>query len=94
MKVRWLKVAALNLEQVGSYIAMYNPEAAKRAVQKITQSSERLALFPESGRPGRVAGTRELVVTGLPYILVYRVKPTRVDIHRVFHDAQRWPEKM
>jgi len=40
---------------------------------------------------GRVAGTRELVVVGTPYIVVYRIEPAAVVILRVLHGAQRWP---
>lgn len=51
----------------------------------------RLAEYPKIGRIGRVAGTRELVVTGTPYIVVYRIEPTAAVILRVLHGAQRWP---
>jgi toxin ParE1/3/4 len=51
----------------------------------------RLRSFPESGRAGRVAGTRELVVSGTPFIVIYRVKPSAVVIIRVLHAARRWP---
>jgi hypothetical protein len=50
-----------------------------------------LALFPNGGRIGRIAGTRELVLAPLPYIVVYRVNPDSVDIVRIFHSAQNWP---
>lgn len=43
------------------------------------------------GRPGRVKGTRELVVNGTPYRVVYRVEAEVVLILRVLHGAQRWP---
>ncbi len=51
----------------------------------------RLADHPEGARPGRVRGTRELVVTGTPYVVVYRVEPSAVLILRMVHGAQRWP---
>ena len=51
-----------------------------------------LAEHPRIGRPGRVADTRELVISGLPYILPYRVASDRVEIIRVLHSARSWPE--
>jgi toxin ParE1/3/4 len=45
------------------------------------------------GRPGRVTGTRELVVDGTPYILPYRVRNRVVQILRVLHGARRWPQR-
>jgi toxin ParE1/3/4 len=55
---------------------------------------ERLGAFPAIGRPGRVAGTRELVVSGTPYIVPYRVRGERVQIITVLHSAQRWPDRL
>ena len=46
------------------------------------------------GRPGRVLGTRELVIGGLPYIIPYRVRDNYVDILRVLHTSRRWAEKL
>ena len=54
---------------------------------------EHLAMSPGLGRPGRVAGTRELVVSGIPYIVPYRVKGEVVQIITVLHGAQKWPER-
>ena len=48
---------------------------------------------PRVGRPGRWTGTRELVITGTPYIAPYRVRAGAIEILRVFHGAQEWPEK-
>ncbi|HET6521471.1 MAG TPA: type II toxin-antitoxin system RelE/ParE family toxin, partial [Geminicoccaceae bacterium] len=52
-----------------------------------------LAQHPESGRPGRVPGTRELVVSGTPYIVPYRVQGNTVQILRVLHGARKWPTR-
>jgi addiction module RelE/StbE family toxin len=57
-------------------------------------AARRLRDFPESGRPGRVAGTRELVVTGTPYVAAYQVTDTAVRILRVLHGAQQWPDDL
>lgn len=57
----------------------------------ILAAVSRLADYPAIARPGRVASTRELVVVGTPYIVVYRIEPSAVVILRVLHGAQRWP---
>lgn len=57
----------------------------------IREAVERLADFPQRGRPGRLEGTRELVIVGTPYLAVYRTGETSVRILRVLHGAQDWP---
>jgi toxin ParE1/3/4 len=57
----------------------------------IEAAAARLGEYPESGRPGRVRGTRELVVTGTPYVIVYRLETSAAIILRALHGAQRWP---
>ena len=54
--------------------------------------TECLATHPALGRPGRVPGTRELVVSGTPYLIPYRVHGKTVEILRVFHGARKSPE--
>jgi toxin ParE1/3/4 len=93
VRVRWLKRALKNLDEEAEYIARDNPQAAARIVERIATSVDRLATHPASGRPGRVPGTRERVVTGTPYIVPYRVRNDTVEILRVFHAARKWPEK-
>jgi toxin ParE1/3/4 len=93
VRVRWLKRALKNLDDQAEYIARDNPQAAARIVERIATSVDRLATHPASGRPGRVPGTRELVITGTPYIVPYRVRDETVEILRVFHAARKWPEK-
>jgi toxin ParE1/3/4 len=51
-----------------------------------------LAELPEQGRAGRVAGTRELIFTGLPYLAIYRIRKDMVEILRILHGAQNWPK--
>ena len=81
-----------NLE--AEYIARDNPDAAVRVVARIADAVEKLAVYPDLGRVGRVAGPRELVVTGTPYIVSYRVRDDTVQILRVFHAARRWPGRL
>ena len=93
MRVRWLKRALKNLDDEAEYIARDNPQAAARIVERIATSVDRLVAHPASGRPGRVPGTRELVISGTPYVVPYRVRDETVQILRVFHAARKWPEK-
>ena len=93
MKIRWLRTALRNLDEQTAYIASDDPEAALRVVARVQDAIERLALYPSLGRPGRVPGTRELVVSGTPFVVPYRVRGEQVEILRVLHGAQRWPEE-
>jgi toxin ParE1/3/4 len=93
VRVKWLKRALENLDQEAEYIARDNPQAAARVVQRITASVDGLAIHPALGRAGRVAGTRELVISGTPYLVPYRVRGGTVEILRIFHGARRWPAK-
>jgi toxin ParE1/3/4 len=63
-------------------------------IRRIRGAVEQLAAMPGIGRPGRVPGTRELVVTGTPYIVPYRVRDDAVQIITVLHAAQKWPDRL
>ena len=93
MRVRWLRKALANLNAEADYIARDSPAAAGRIEEKITQSIDGLRQRPAMGRPGRVPGTRELVIPGTPYIVPYRVRNEVVEILRVFHTSRKWPDK-
>jgi toxin ParE1/3/4 len=88
VRVRWLRAALANLDAEAEYIAVDNPAAAGRVVQKILRAVDLLKQNPALGRAGRVAGTRELVVAETPYIIPYRVRGDAVEILRVFHAAR------
>ena len=81
------------LEDIREYIASDNPEAAARVILRIRAAVERLSAMPAIGRPGRVPDTRELVVSGTPYIVPYRVTGNAVQIITILHSAQRWPDR-
>jgi toxin ParE1/3/4 len=81
------------LEDLAERIAADNPAAAVRTVERIRAAVDRLARFPALGRPGRVPGTRELVIPDTPYIVPYRVTDSAVQIITVMHSAQRWPDR-
>ena len=92
MRVKWLRQALGNLDAEAAYIARDSPASAAAFVKHLTESAAMLAAHPHMGRPGRVPGTRELVVTRFPYILPYRVREQTVEILRVFHTARKWPQ--
>jgi len=92
VQIRWLRTALANLDAEAEFIARDNPPAAARVVREISQAVEFLRQHPAMGRPGRVLGTRELVVSNTPYIIPYRVRGKEVQVLRVFHAARRWPE--
>jgi toxin ParE1/3/4 len=92
-EIRWLRRALANLDEIATYIAADNPAAARALVAGIKHQVALLRSQPNIGRPGRVPGTRELVIIGEHYIIPYRVKRNHVDILRVFHDARAWPKR-
>jgi toxin ParE1/3/4 len=91
VQVRWTRSAVRQLASIGAYIAESNPRAATEIEVRLREAVTLLARFPAMGRPGRLAGTRELVVSGTPYIIPYRVTGAHVDILAVFHAAQNRP---
>jgi toxin ParE1/3/4 len=80
------------LRAIEAYIAEHDPPAARRTVRRIREAAGRLRETPGLGRPGRVPGTRDLIVGGTSYLVPYRVRDDRVEIISVFHAAQRWPD--
>lgn len=93
MLVKWLRNALGNLESEADHIAEDNPQAAAELVVEMFKKVNQLSDFPNLGRPGRVPGTRELVITRYPFTIPYRVKDEVVEILRVFHPSRRWPRK-
>jgi addiction module RelE/StbE family toxin len=89
-RIRWTNRALQRLDEIGSYIAKDNPEAAARVVARIVLRVE--AFAERMGRPGRVTGTRELVLTDFPYIVPYRLTQA-IEVLTVMHTAQKWPDK-
>jgi toxin ParE1/3/4 len=90
----WSFEALDDLAALRAYIEEDDPAAARRVTLHVTESVETLlADHPEMGRPGRVPGTRELIIPQTPFIVPYRVRGGAIQILRVFHGARRWPEK-
>ena len=85
--------ASAQLEAAYYFLLEENVTAAKKQLDLITRAVEQLADFPEMGRPGRVDGTRELVIQSTPYIVAYRWKGSTVRILALLHGARRWPTR-
>ena len=93
MRVRWLRKAVRNLDEEASYIAQDDPKAAQQVVQPIMDSIALLVEQPGIGRPGRVPGTRELVVLKTRYVVPYRVRGEVIEVLRIFHSSRRLPSR-
>jgi toxin ParE1/3/4 len=91
MIIRFSDAAQADIQAIYDYIAKDNPGIAARVIGAIEHSINRLAMFPLSGRNGAVEATRELAITRLPYIAIYRITTESVEIIAVFHAAQNKP---
>ncbi|MBY3530144.1 type II toxin-antitoxin system RelE/ParE family toxin [Rhizobium laguerreae] len=88
MKLTWSAFALSDRDAIFTYIEADNPSAAIMIDERIMAATRRLVDFPASGRVGRIAGTRELVINGTPYIAAYAVTETAVRVLRDLHGAQ------
>jgi len=93
MRIIWRRAALGDLEAVREFIAQDNPPAATRVHSAIRAAVDPLANYPNVGRAGRVDGTRELALSRLPYIIVYRVAEDTVRILAVIHTSRQWPRR-
>jgi toxin ParE1/3/4 len=91
MQVKWLRRALRSLEREAAYLAQENPKAAAALIAEVNESTCLLMAHPDAGRPGRVPGTRELVLPHFPYVIPYRVREQRVEILHVLHTSRKWP---
>jgi toxin ParE1/3/4 len=89
--VRYTRQALADLDEAREYVALDRPAAAQAIGQRIRQVISDLTRFPERGRPGRVAGTRELVIPGTPFLAAYRISSGHVDVLAILHGARQWP---
>jgi addiction module RelE/StbE family toxin len=94
VQLKWTDLATNDLEEIERHITQDNsPNVAIDVVLNILDTTEMmLSEHPNAGRLGRVKETRELVIDGLPFIVIYRTRErTEIQILRVLHDAQQWP---
>jgi len=94
MKVVWSPRAIRHLVALRGYIAKDSEQNAAQVAERILKAIELLQTQSEMGRPGRVLGTRELVVPSTPYIIPYRVRRERLELIAVFHGRQKWPTNL
>lgn len=93
VRVKWLKAALRDFDAEISYIAADDPEAARQVAGRIEDSIALLASHPAIGRPGRIAGTRELVVPNTRYLIPYRFCHGAIEVLRLFHASRRPPKR-
>jgi toxin ParE1/3/4 len=95
MRIVWREQARDDLLEAIAYLRERSPAAALRISQVVPKKVKLLAEQPHLGRPGRVENTRELVIAGTPYIVVYTVDSliNSVVILRVLHGRRLWPEE-
>lgn len=92
MLLRWTTNAADDLTHISDYTQeRFGPAQARRTALAIYDRAEFLKTNPNGGRPGRKPNTRELAVPGLPFLIVYRIRQSVIEINRILHGAQRWP---
>jgi len=90
MELRWTEEAADDLEGITNYLFANAPGRAEGIVRLLYDAPFGLLTFPYRGRPGKTRGTRELVIAGLPYIVVYKVTGSVIHVVRILHGAQQW----
>ena len=94
MQVVWTDLALQDLTALRAYIGRERPVSAGLQVGWVVAAARGLARFPTSGRSGRCPGTREMVVARTPFVIAYRLRADNVEILRVLHGRQRWPDAL
>lgn len=94
MIIEWLPAAQHDFDSIVDYISSDKPLAAIKQGDEIERQVASLLEHRQLGRPGRVKGTRELVVVRTPYIVAYRLKRGKIQVLRILHGAQQWPESL
>ena len=90
-RIRWTHSAAEDLEHIKDYLTENHPQFAQPTILELYESIRSLKTSPRRGRLGREEGTRELVLSRLPYIVAYRIKEQTVEVLHIFHGAQNRP---
>lgn len=94
MRLEWSVFALEDRDRIFDYLEAESLRAAVIVDDRIRTQVRQLLTFPETGRLGRVEGTRELVISRTPYIAAYRITSDAVRILRLLHSAQQWPDEM
>ena len=90
LKLIWETKASDRLDEIGDFISQFRPDAADRLIQSVHDALDRTTRFPAIGRPGRISGTRELIVHP-NYIVIYRITDTAIQVLNILHARQRYP---
>ena len=93
MKVVWTSEAEQDRDDIWLHIAADNIQAAARLDALFSDATARLADHPKLGRPGTIAGTRELIPHE-SYRLVYEIRGETVWILTIVHTARKWPKAL
>jgi addiction module RelE/StbE family toxin len=91
VELRWTEEAVTDLERIANYLFEQTPDHAPELVLALYEAPSRLLTFSQRGRSGKKKGTRELVLSPLPYLVVYRVTGEIIEVVRILHGAQKWP---
>jgi addiction module RelE/StbE family toxin len=94
LTIRWTRQAIADVDNIYDFVAKSNAAAARAMVDRIDRVVHNLIAHPRMGRAGRVPGSRELVVSGTPYIVAYRLSGRTVELLGVIHAARRWPTRL
>ena len=94
MRVKWTRRALREQDEAFEWIVTKNPTAAREVIERMHSATQLLADQPRMGRSGRIARTRELVITRTPYVVVYRIGTEQVEILAVIHHARDWPASL
>src|SRR4029077_2230834 len=91
MRIRWTRAAAEDLEHIKDHLTEHHTQLAQSKVLELYETIHSLKTSPRRGRLGREEGTRELVLSRLPYIVAYRINEQAVEVLHIFHGAQNRP---
>jgi toxin ParE1/3/4 len=94
MRIVWSRRAIGHFVHLREYVEKASEKGASRIAGRILKAVDALRDHPDMGRPGRLQGTRELVVPGTAYVIPYRVRGERLELIAVFHGRQKWPGKL
>jgi addiction module RelE/StbE family toxin len=90
MKLEWTLSAIRDLKAAGEFVSLHSPNAARRMAKRVDEATVNLIDYPHMGRPGRVVNTKELIVSGTPFIVIYRARGRVVQILRALHHSRKW----
>jgi addiction module RelE/StbE family toxin len=94
LTIRWTRHAIADIDDIYDFIPANNPRTAMSIVDRIDRVITSLTTHPRMGRPGRLAGSRELVVARTPFVVAYRLRGRAVEVLGVIHAARRWPDRL